>query len=114
MAQTIKSYCPQYFIDGCTNLWILKPTKSCSGLGIKLERHFNKIIKILMGQTKSKQSYIVQKYIGKINYFFYIFEYLINIFFFIENPLQIFSVKVDLRQYFLVTNTQPKKLWIYK
>lgn len=66
IAQTIKSFCPQYFIDGETNLWIIKPSNRCSGAGIKLERRFENIIKFLIGPNGIKQKYIIQKYIGKI------------------------------------------------
>uniref|UniRef100_A0A2S2Q2G5 Tubulin glycylase 3A n=1 Tax=Sipha flava TaxID=143950 RepID=A0A2S2Q2G5_9HEMI len=94
IAQTIKSYCPQYFIDGETNLWILKPSNKCSGAGIQLERNFENIREFLKKPNVIRQNYIIQKYI--------------------ERPLQIFKVKVDLRQYFLITNTRPIKIWMYR
>ncbi|XP_003248022.1 tubulin glycylase 3A-like [Acyrthosiphon pisum] len=90
----IKTFCPQFFIDGDTNLWIVKPSNRCSGIGITLERRFNNILKNIKKPNKCNKTYIIQKYI--------------------ERPLQIFNVKVDLRQYFLVTNTYPIQIWMYK
>ncbi|XP_026804498.1 tubulin glycylase 3A-like [Rhopalosiphum maidis] len=94
LERKIKTLCPQFFIDGDTNLWIIKPSNRCSGIGITLERRFNNILKTIEDSNKLNKSYIIQKYI--------------------ERPLLIFKVKVDLRQYFLVTNTNPIQIWMYK
>lgn len=55
----------------------MKPPNSCSGKGIKLERNFDNILKILGGPERTEKTYVIQKYIGKIslnvylNNFFY-------------------------------------------
>ncbi|XP_060849426.1 tubulin glycylase 3A-like [Rhopalosiphum padi] len=90
----IKTFCPQFFIDGDTNLWIIKPTNCCSGVGIILERRLKNIMKTIKDNDIFIKSYVIQKYI--------------------ERPLLISKVKVDLRQYFLVTNTIPIQIWMYK
>ncbi|XP_060842934.1 tubulin glycylase 3A-like [Rhopalosiphum padi] len=94
LERKIKTFCPQFFIDGDTNLWIIKPSNCCSGIGIILERRLKNILKTIKDTNSFNKSYIIQKYI--------------------ERPLLISKVKVDLRQYFLVTNTNPIQIWMYK
>ncbi|VVC38473.1 Tubulin-tyrosine ligase/Tubulin polyglutamylase [Cinara cedri] len=89
----VKIYCPQHYIDGNTNTWIIKPTSNCSGHGILLSRDLNKI-KEKTTVTDGLKNNIVQKYI--------------------EKPLLIYSCKIDLRQWFLVTNMNPVVIWMYK
>lgn len=45
----------------------MKPLNSCSGRGIKLERNFDNILKILVGPERTEKTYLIQKYIGKIS-----------------------------------------------
>lgn len=61
----VKIYCPQHYIDGNTNTWIIKPISNCSGHGIFLSRDLDKIKEktIIKGGIKNN---ILQKYIGKI------------------------------------------------
>lgn len=65
LERKIKTFCPQFFIDGDTNLWIVKPSNRCSGIGITLERRFNNILKTIKEPNKLNKTYIIQKYIGK-------------------------------------------------
>lgn len=60
----VKTYCPQHYIDGNTNTWIIKPTSNCSGHGILLSRDLNKI-KEKTTVTDGLKNNILQKYIGK-------------------------------------------------
>lgn len=58
-------YCPQHYIDGNTNTWIIKPISNCSGLGIILSRDLNKIKDKITVAEGFSNNYILQKYIGK-------------------------------------------------
>ncbi|XP_050543629.1 tubulin glycylase 3A-like [Daktulosphaira vitifoliae] len=93
LVQKLRTHTLQFDIDGSRNIWIIKPSSSCSGYDIKLEKNVDKISKLALPASKI-QHYTIQKYI--------------------ENPLLIFNVKIDLRQYFLVTNFNQNKLWMYK
>ncbi|XP_050440034.1 tubulin glycylase 3A-like [Adelges cooleyi] len=87
-------YLSQNYIDGNTNTWIIKPTSNCSGHGIIMARDLDKIKEKIVINGDSRSSYILQKYI--------------------EKPLLVFSCKIDLRQWFLVTNMNPVTVWMYK
>ncbi|XP_060881988.1 tubulin glycylase 3A-like [Metopolophium dirhodum] len=94
LLENVKIYCPQHYIDGITNTWILKPTSNCSGHGIMLSRDLHTIKKKITEAGVLKNNYILQKYI--------------------ERPLLINTCKIDLRQWFLVTNMNPVVVWMYK
>lgn len=66
LLEKVKMYCPQYYIDGKTNAWIIKPVSNCSGHGIILSRDLNKIKERITFQRSFSNNYILQKYIGKI------------------------------------------------
>ncbi|XP_037959006.1 tubulin glycylase 3A [Teleopsis dalmanni] len=91
---TIKSYWPQYSLDGWQNLWIVKPANKCRGRGIQLLDNLKKILTVVNPPIASKSRYVVQKYI--------------------EKPLTIHNTKFDIRQWFLITNVQPLIIWMYK
>lgn len=59
----IKQYWPDMEMDGCLNLWILKPMNGTQGLGIYMCRTLQYILKIIRSNVTKK--YIAQKYIGK-------------------------------------------------
>ncbi|XP_025195685.1 tubulin glycylase 3A-like [Melanaphis sacchari] len=90
----VKKYCPQHFIDGITNTWIIKPTSNCSGHGIMLSRDLHDIKQKNIVANVVRNNYILQKYI--------------------ERPLLVYTCKIDLRQWFLVTNMNPVVVWMYK
>ncbi|XP_015364911.1 PREDICTED: tubulin glycylase 3A-like [Diuraphis noxia] len=90
----LKTYCPQYYIDGITNTWIIKPTLNCSGHGIMLSRDLHTIKQKITVANVFRKSYVLQKYI--------------------ERPLLVYTCKIDLRQWFLVTNMRPVVVWMYK
>ncbi|XP_050527779.1 tubulin glycylase 3A-like [Daktulosphaira vitifoliae] len=90
----VEQYRSQHYIDGSTNTWIVKPISNCSGQGIVMARHLDVIKEKILLDTDSGSSFIVQKYI--------------------EKPLLINSCKVDLRQWFLVTDMNPIVVWMYK
>ncbi|KAE9521600.1 hypothetical protein AGLY_018004 [Aphis glycines] len=94
LLEKVKTYCPQHYIDGITNTWIIKPTSNCSGHGIMLSRDLQTIKQIITEADVLKNNYILQKYI--------------------ERPLLIHTCKIDLRQWFLVTNMNPVVVWMYK
>lgn len=57
-------YCPQHYIDGNTNAWIIKPISNCSGHGIILSRDLNKIREKVVLEDGYRNNIILQKYIG--------------------------------------------------
>ncbi|XP_053978543.1 tubulin glycylase 3A-like isoform X2 [Hylaeus volcanicus] len=85
---------PQSRIDGMRNVWILKPGDKSLGRGIVLKNSLNDIIGKINQSTKECMQYVVQKYI--------------------ERPLLVHKTKVDVRQWFLITSTQPLVVWMYK
>ncbi|XP_022176617.1 tubulin glycylase 3A-like [Myzus persicae] len=94
LLEEVKTYCPQHYIDGITNTWIIKPRSNCSGHGIILSRNLQTIKKKIAGADVLRNNHIVQKYI--------------------ERPLLVYTCKIDLRQWFLVTNMSPVVVWMYK
>ncbi|XP_060851495.1 tubulin glycylase 3A-like [Rhopalosiphum padi] len=94
LLEEVKKYCPQHFIDGITNTWIIKPTSNCSGHGIMLSRDLHAIKQKINVSNVFRNKYILQKYI--------------------ERPLLVYTCKIDLRQWFLVTNMNPVVVWMYK
>lgn len=80
---------PQYFLYGLKSIWIVKPGRKSRGREIAL---FNSIESILK-YTEKPQQWIVQKYI--------------------ENPLLIYNKKFDIRQWVLISNSNPLTVWIY-
>ncbi|CAH1141105.1 unnamed protein product [Phyllotreta striolata] len=88
----IKEYYPSMDMDGELNIWILKPTNSCRGIGI----HMCRTLKYVLDTVKANPNrrYIIQKYI--------------------ERPLLIYNTKFDIRQWFMISSTIPLTIWIYK
>ncbi|XP_025191717.1 tubulin glycylase 3A-like [Melanaphis sacchari] len=94
LLENVKKYCPQHYIDGITNTWIIKPSSNCSGHGIMLSKDLQTIKQKITEENFSRNNYILQKYI--------------------ERPLLVYTCKIDLRQWFLVTNMSPVVVWMYK
>ncbi|XP_019868067.1 tubulin glycylase 3B isoform X2 [Aethina tumida] len=83
---------PYLQMDGHMNLWILKPINSCMGIGISVCRDINRIMNIVHANTKRR--YVAQKYI--------------------ERPFLIHNTKFDIRQWFLISCSNPLTIWMYK
>ncbi|CAK9804385.1 Tubulin glycylase 3A [Anthophora plagiata] len=83
---------PQYDLNGMRNIWILKPSELCCGTGISISHNLKDIFRKI--KSRPKDYFIVQKYI--------------------ERPLLIHGTKFDIRQWYLVTNTFPMTIWIFK
>jgi tubulin monoglycylase TTLL3/8 len=81
---------PQFFINGYKNIWIVKAGRKSRGRDIAVFNDLNK----LKSFTGSSGCWVVQKYI--------------------ENPLIIFQRKFDIRQWVLITNSDPLTVWVYK
>ncbi|CAD7080163.1 unnamed protein product [Hermetia illucens] len=90
----IKAFWPQYNLDGCLNIWIVKPANKCRGRGIILMNNIKKILNMVNPPIATKSRYVVQKYL--------------------ERPLIIHNTKFDIRQWFLVSSVQPLIIWMYK
>ncbi|XP_026332622.1 tubulin glycylase 3A-like [Hyposmocoma kahamanoa] len=82
---------PQLRCEGCSNIWIVKPSECFNGRGIILSSKLDKVLDVV---TNSRKECIIQKYI--------------------EAPLLVYERKFDIRQYFLITNTHPLKIWMYQ
>ncbi|XP_043791514.1 tubulin glycylase 3A-like isoform X2 [Apis laboriosa] len=85
---------PQTQIDGMRNIWIIKPGDKSLGKGIILKNSLSEILAKINQASKECMQYVVQKYI--------------------ERPLLVHRTKVDIRQWFLITSTQPLTVWMYK
>ena len=85
----IKKNLPEFSFDGTKNVWIVKPGGLSRGRGIHCIDQLNDILSDIKicGQT------IIQKYI--------------------ENPLIILNKKFDIRQWVLVTDLSPLKIWLF-
>ncbi|CAK59037.1 unnamed protein product (macronuclear) [Paramecium tetraurelia] len=81
---------PQNSLQGTRNIWIVKPEYSSRGRGI---RCLDDIYQILDNVNKETMNYVAMKYI--------------------ENPLIIKNRKFDIRQWILVTELVPLKIYFY-
>ncbi|XP_017767757.1 PREDICTED: tubulin glycylase 3A-like [Eufriesea mexicana] len=88
----LKEVDPQYELNGMRNMWILKPSELCCGTGISISHSLKDIFRKI--KSRPKDYFIVQKYI--------------------ERPLLIYDTKFDIRVWYLVTNTFPLTIWIFK
>ncbi|XP_050575390.1 tubulin glycylase 3A-like isoform X2 [Bombus affinis] len=88
----LKEIDPQYELNGMRNIWILKPSELCCGTGISISHSLKDIFRKI--KSRPKDYFIVQKYI--------------------ERPLLIHDTKFDIRQWYLVTNTFPMTIWVFK
>lgn len=81
---------PQFRINGQKNIWILKPNFLSRGRGIRLFDQFGKIMDYILSK---EQGYVIQKYL--------------------ENPLLINKKKFDIRQWVLVQDFNPPRVWFF-
>jgi tubulin monoglycylase TTLL3/8 len=81
---------PQFFLNGSKNIWIVKAGRKSRGRDIVLFNDLNK----LKLHTSTSNAWVVQKYI--------------------ENPLIICNKKFDIRQWVLISNSDPLTIWVYK
>ena len=80
----------QYLLNGKKNIWIIKAGRKSRGRDIALFNDLNKLKEL----TSISNHWVVQKYI--------------------ENPLVIYHRKFDIRQWVLISNSDPLIIWIYK
>nr|XP_022901851.1 tubulin glycylase 3A-like isoform X1 [Onthophagus taurus] len=92
MINKLKRYCSYIDMDGYMNIWILKPTAGSRGIGIHICRTLSYVLRVVSERKTVK--YVIQKYI--------------------ERPLLIYNTKFDIRQWFLISCTNPLTIWMYK
>ncbi|XP_046676449.1 tubulin monoglycylase TTLL3-like isoform X2 [Homalodisca vitripennis] len=93
-SQKVQPYWPLLEVEGCKNLWLVKPAAQVCGKGIKVMRTLEDIVNHVDAVSDGKMGrYVVQKYI--------------------ESPLLIYNTKFDIRQWFLVTSVYPLTIWFY-
>lgn len=91
LLETLSSKFPQTKVNGCSNIWILKPAGLSRGRGIRLY----KSIKSILNHLKSSDyAWVIQKYL--------------------ENSLLYKNKKLDIRQWVLVTSYDPLTIWFYE
>lgn len=61
----IEEHRSEFKLDGCLNIWLVKPANRCRGRGIHLMSDIKKIINHVNPPLVNKGRYVVQKYIGK-------------------------------------------------
>ena len=81
---------PQHLLNGQKNIWIVKAGRKSRGRDISLFDDLNK----LKFYISVSNHWVVQKYI--------------------ENPLIIYNKKFDIRQWVLISNSDPLTIWVYK
>lgn len=109
---------PQSRIDGMRNVWILKPGDKSLGRGIVLKNSLSDILNKVNHAARECMQYVVQKYIGESCFVTSVARFstdsLWSGILFLERPLLVHKTKVDVRQWFLITSTQPLVVWMYK
>lgn len=64
--QEMEERWPECKLDGCFNIWLIKPSNKCRGRGIHLMNDLKKIVSYVNPPVVQKGRYVVQKYIGKL------------------------------------------------
>lgn len=91
--------CRQFKINGCANVWILKPGGKSRGRGIRCINKLSAVHQLLHNSNTRRRvglppsMWVVQKYI--------------------ENPLVVHRRKFDIRQWVMVTDWNPLTVWFY-
>jgi hypothetical protein len=89
----LQQHMPQLRMEGCLNLWVIKPGQNSKGSGVMLTASLAEVVE----RGLNMQSRVVQKYV--------------------ERPLLLPSpkgpVKFDMRQWVLVTSFEPLKVYVF-
>ncbi|CDS39932.1 protein monoglycylase ttll8 [Echinococcus multilocularis] len=94
LCDSLKTYCPQFELDGQRNIWIVKPGSKSRGRGITCHSNIETILTVAPSGGSVDNRFVVQKYI--------------------ERPLLVYNTKFDIRQWFLISDWQPLTIWWYK
>ena len=88
LSQISEKY-PQFYINGMSNIWILKPAGLSRGRGIECLNLLDEV----KDKMQKEGQWVIQKYI--------------------EAPLTVMRKKFDIRQWVLVTSWNPLTAWFY-
>ncbi|VDK36639.1 unnamed protein product [Taenia asiatica] len=94
ICDSLKTYCPQFDLDGQRNIWIIKPGSKSRGRGITCHSSIETMLSVAPSGGTVDNRFVVQKYI--------------------ERPLLVYNTKFDIRQWFLISNWQPLTIWWYR
>ncbi|KAL5113030.1 Tubulin monoglycylase TTLL3 [Taenia crassiceps] len=94
LCDSLKTYCPQFNLDGQRNIWIVKPGSKSRGRGITCHSNIETMLSVAPSGGNADNRFVVQKYI--------------------ERPLLVYNTKFDIRQWFLISDWQPLTIWWYK
>uniref|UniRef100_A0A0K8SXX0 Tubulin glycylase 3A n=1 Tax=Lygus hesperus TaxID=30085 RepID=A0A0K8SXX0_LYGHE len=85
----VREFWPDIDVEGVRNLWIIKPSASSCGKGIRI---FKTLVDI-QNHCRPGLSYLAQKYI--------------------ERPMFVYKTKFDIRQWFVVSSINPLIIYLY-
>lgn len=64
LLEKILKFRPQLRCEGCSNIWIIKPSECFNGRGIIVSSELHRILDMV---SNAGETYVVQKYVGKRN-----------------------------------------------
>ncbi|XP_060665315.1 tubulin glycylase 3A [Drosophila nasuta] len=115
LVEKMKTHWPQYSLDGYQNLWIVKPANKCRGRDCSVfcrscDATLLVIPLVPCGWALEPNGC----FSGSSHGVGYVRPESAGVNREKERPLIVFQTKFDIRQWFLITNTQPLVVWFYR